>query len=152
MVFIDLKVFHKSGYPSISTWKGATNEFRKNRLCSTLQISADLRVSTMRPTVPRNLQSSNLFLLGSIPVPGVCSIDLSRKPSRYRSLSPRPSRKTLSHGNPQPHLPKHLSLYQRKSRLADLRRFCPGPHLLLLVMKPSTNFRGIRGDCRRRGC
>ena len=28
--FIDLKFFIPSGYSSISTWKGANNEFRKN--------------------------------------------------------------------------------------------------------------------------
>jgi hypothetical protein len=67
---IDLKFFIPSGYSSISTWKGANNEFRKNHFCSTDQISADLRISSMHPTVPRRLQSSNFFLLGSIPTPG----------------------------------------------------------------------------------
>jgi len=128
MVFIDLKFSENSGYPSISTWKGGTYEFGKNRLCSTVQISAYLRVSSMRPTLRGHLQSADLFLLGSILVHGFCSIDLSRKSSRHRSVSSRPTRKTLPHGNPQPHFPKYLSLYQRKSRLADLCRFCPRTH------------------------
>ena len=71
MVFIDLKFSENSGYPSVSTWKDDTYEFGKNRLCSTVQISAYLRVSSMRPTLRGHLQSADLFLLGSILVHGL---------------------------------------------------------------------------------
>src|SRR4030042_3135290 len=128
MAVIDLKFQEYSGYPSISNWKGVAYEFRKNSLCSIDEIPANLRVSPRRPTLSGNVQSANLFLFGSILMHGLCPVGLSRKFARHRSVSSCQTGKTLSYGNPQQNFTKYLSLYQRKSRLADLCRLSPSSH------------------------
>ena len=50
---------------------------------------------------------------------------LSRKPSRYRSLSPCSATQALSHGFPGTGFSQHVGTRQRTPRLADLRRFRP---------------------------
>ncbi len=49
------------------------------------------------------------FLLGPVPVFGLCSAHLPRKSSRHRSLSARPATQVVSHGFPRPNLRNTLA-------------------------------------------
>src|SRR5207253_2917386 len=48
--------------------------------------SAAQGVSEVRSSLPRQLLSKKLFLLGPVSRDGLCPIDLSREPARHRSL------------------------------------------------------------------
>ena len=74
------------------------------------------------PTIPWPLQNEKLFMLGSIPLHGLCPAHLSREPERYRSLSSVESIETLPHGYPRQSLSQYLGPCQRGSGLANLCR------------------------------
>ncbi len=60
----------------------------------------------------------------SISLHGFCSVDLPRKLARHRSLSKSTKQQTLPYGHTDQSSPQHISRCQRKTRLADLCRFC----------------------------
>ena len=83
---------------------------------------------TMRPTIQRSLQGQKLFLLGSIPLHGLCSTNVSRKSPRYRGLSAFGPAETLSHGLSRKGLPQYPGSRQPGPGLANLCRLRPNPH------------------------
>src|SRR5690348_9599485 len=66
-------------------------------------------------------------LFGSVPVDGLCAIDVSRKPARYRSLSSRSRLQALSLGHSLDRSAQYLGQCQRDAGLAHLLRLCPEP-------------------------
>src|SRR5437016_3547991 len=69
-------------------WRLATmaHESWPNRLLAIDRASAAQGVSEVRSSLPRQLLSKKLFLLGPVSRDGLCPIDLSREPARHRSL------------------------------------------------------------------
>ena len=125
MTVFDFKSFVHIGHnPFISQKKGMANAQWAQRFLSTHGFLAKTRIQQMCGTVSRSLPPPNLLLLRSIPLHGICSIDLSRKPSRHRNLSSRDAPQTLSCRHPKQRLSKYLGRCQRKERLAHLCRFC----------------------------
>lgn len=58
-----------------------------NCIFSTYSIPSSLRILKMCETIQRRLPHSSIQLHGSIPMHGICTINLPRKFKRYRSLS-----------------------------------------------------------------
>src|SRR5208283_5397524 len=52
------------------------------------------------------------------------AVNVSRESSRYRILSALDVRTPVSHGFPGKNFSEHIGRYERKPRLAHLRRFC----------------------------
>ncbi len=102
--------------------KGVANEYRKNYFFSSNGISAFARVSQMCRTILRSLQSSEIFMPGSVSMYDVCTVDISRESTRYHCLSSIVSQQTLSYGHSWTSLQKHAGRRQRQQRLAYLRR------------------------------
>ena len=125
MFFFDTKL--RMSHTSSSSQKEMTHGNWENRLCPTHGLSTQVRFSTMRPTIQRPLQGQTLFLLGPIPLHGLCPTDLSGKPSRYRGMSSFDPTQTLSHGLSRKGLTQYAGSCQRGPRLANLCRLCPDP-------------------------
>ncbi len=104
----------------------AADESWPKRLFSTRGLAANLPVSNLRRSIPRQSLRQGFFLLGSVPFSGLCAAHLPRKSPRYRSLSARPATQVVSHGFPWKRLSQHLGQRQRASRLANLRRLRSG--------------------------
>src|SRR3989338_7402906 len=104
--------------------KGMAYEYRQNHFCSRDGASRTSGVSEMRPPLPRQLQSKNLFMPRSISGDGLRSVELPGKSSRYRSLSSGHAHETLSHGNPRRSFSQQSGSCQRNTRLAHLGRLC----------------------------
>src|SRR5262245_32738580 len=108
--------------------KERTDEFWPNDLCTTNGLSSYLRVSPLRRTLPRQLQTQELLLLGSISVHGLRATDLSREPARYRSLSACESNQALSSGHSRSRFTQYACECQLSARLAHLRRLRASAH------------------------
>ena len=50
-------------------------------------VGSPLRLSSFGDATSRRLQSLPVFVLGSLSLPGICAVDLSRELARHRSLS-----------------------------------------------------------------
>ncbi len=109
--------------------KGLADEHRANRFFSNHGYAPSLGLPQMRQTISRRSQNTKILLYGSISLHGIRPINLPRELARYRSMPARQPAKTLSHGHSIPHLTKHISRCQRKSRLANLRRLRPNPYI-----------------------
>src|SRR5690606_30993522 len=109
--------------------KGLADEYRTNRFLTDYGLAPTLGFPQLRQTLPGQSKNTDIFLHGSVPVHGICSINLSREFTRHRDLPPRQSAETVSHGYSIPRLTKHISRRQRKPRLANLRRLCPNSYL-----------------------
>src|SRR3989338_8938791 len=119
---IDLKLPVRFGCSSRK--KGTANEYRENDFCSIDGASSASRVSQMRPSLSRQLQSSKFFMSRPVFGDGVCPTDLSRKSPGYRSLPSGDAFQTLPYGNSWQHIPEKSGSHQRNQRLAYLCRFC----------------------------
>ena len=109
--------------------KGLADEYRTNRFFSNHGPVASLGFPQMRQTISWRPQNTKILLHGPISLYGIRSINLPREFARHRSMPARQPVKTLSHGHSIPHLTKHISRRQRKSRLANLRRLRPNPYI-----------------------
>src|SRR6476620_1531224 len=125
-VVIDLNsISDKPMLPRLLLWKGAVDELWQIDFFTTDGFSSGIRVSPMRGTLSRQLQTEELLLLGSISVHGFRATNLSREPARHRSLSARQSDQALSPRHTRSGFAQHAGPRQLDSRLAYLRRFCP---------------------------
>ena len=68
-----------------------------------------------------------LFLLGPVPLHGLCAAHLPGEPTGYRGLSPGGPAETLPSGDTRQGLPKHPGQRQSGPGLAYLCRLCTGP-------------------------
>src|SRR5271165_848012 len=79
-------------------------------------------VSPLRRALSRQLHGHQLFLLGPVPVHGLCPTHLSREPARHRNLPASFGAAPLPCGDSRPGLAQHLGRCQRVARLAHLCR------------------------------
>src|SRR3990167_4840615 len=94
--FFDLNPESPCGHTFAPLRKEAANEFRKNHLCPTDGLSSRLRLSQVRRALSWPIQGQEFLVLGTIPLSGLRSTDLSGKPARHRGLSARRRDQTLS--------------------------------------------------------
>src|SRR6266496_2663056 len=73
MRFIDLKSNPFQDHPCASLRKEMAEEFRKDGVLSADGFSTFIRVSPLCRSLPGQLQSEELFMLGSVSVFGLCS-------------------------------------------------------------------------------
>jgi len=125
MRFIDLKSNPFQHHPCASLRKEMADEFRKDGVLSADGFSTFIRVSPLCRSLPGQLQSEELFMLGSVSVFGLCSAHLSRKFARHRDLSESRRRKTLPHGHSRQGFSQHSGSRQRGTRLENLPGLCP---------------------------
>ena len=109
--------------------KGLADEYRANGFFSNHGPAASLGFPQMRQTVSWRPQNTAIHLHGPVSKYGICSMNVPREFARHRSMPARQPVKTLSYGHSIPHLTKHISRRQRKSRLANLRRLRSNSYL-----------------------
>jgi len=129
--FFDLKF---NNYPDSSynfppnLLRRKEDEFWKDCICSTTSVSTKLRVQQMCYSISRELQGSNLFVLGSVSMYVLCPIDISGKPAGYRNLPELSSSKALSYWFSWSSIQVYSGLCQRNSRLPHLSRLWSYPY------------------------
>lgn len=74
------------------------HESREDHFCSAHGFFARSRISSLCGKVPGPIQDQILFLLGPIPLYGLCPTYLPGKPPRYSSLLKGEPTKALPHG------------------------------------------------------
>jgi hypothetical protein len=79
MQFIDLKFYSPIGHTSSVMREEMANEYRENRFYSTAGFYPQLRVSPMRRTLQRQLQSKDVFLQRSVPLHGLRPTNLHER-------------------------------------------------------------------------
>lgn len=94
---------------------GQDTVFANHGLCAVENLSPDCR------QIRRRLSRPHAFLCRTFSRSGICTTDVSRKPSGYRSLSCNPSGQAVSHGRPLSGKTLHFGRCQRTSGLAYLR-------------------------------
>jgi len=109
--------------PASTSWVAeGIDERRQVRVCAADAASSAFDVSPLRATLRWRAQGEELLLLGSVPVHGLRTADLSRKPARYRGVSESPALQALSlRISSKQYLAQHPGQCQRNPRLAHLR-------------------------------
>ena len=79
----------------------------------------------LRTNIQRKPQDQIFQLPGSIPVHGICSVDLSGESQRDRDLPSSAKQEALSHGYTWRHCSQYIVQRQQGARLENLRRLCP---------------------------
>ena len=116
------RLFHKN------LWKGLDDERWEVSLRATHGLVAETRFRPLCPQIQRQLSCQAVLLLRSVSLYGVCSVDLSTQPPRYRNLFEFHESQTLPRGHSWHHRTQHFGPSQPKTRLAHLRRLCSDPH------------------------
>ncbi len=116
------KLFHEK------PWKGLDDECRELSLHPTHGLLAQARFRPLRAQVQRKLSYQTFLLLRSIPLHGLCSVNLPTQPSRYRNLFEFHQTQTLPPGLSWHDRSQHFGQSQSESRLAHLCRFRAHPY------------------------
>src|SRR5579862_549174 len=119
----DLNLSRSCGHSFPSLGEDGTDESGQNGFCAADGFHSCARVPGLRRALSRQLQGQQFFLLGPISLHGLCSTDLPRKFARYRNLSSRHGRTTVSSGHSRTCCAQHLGRCQRGTELAHLCRF-----------------------------
>ena len=120
---IDLKMVLCSDHSfSISATQRMANEHWTNRFLSTPRFSSIARVPQMREPIQWKLQNPYVYLSRSFSHALFCTIHLSGKPARYRSLSSFPIEQAISLRYSWQNIPQHDCRCERASGLAYLFR------------------------------
>ena len=124
MLVIDLKsiLYYDHSYTNT---KGVVNEYWQNYIFPNNGVLAYARIPKMCQTLSRQLQNAKLFLLRSISVHGIRSVNFSRKPSRHRGVFAFCPKLSLSYWFSRQSFAQYFSTCKRKARLAYLRRLRP---------------------------
>src|SRR5437588_1183880 len=155
MSFYDLKSFpgfSGLGPLRISLEEGC-REPRTDRIRSNHAVSFSRRIQPVRSALQWKPIHQALFLLGSVSRDGLCSTDLSRESSRYRSLSGCPTQQALSLRAQRTREAIVACRCERTSRLENLRRLRPHTHRhrssTLRRHRPWVGFEcnGLRAGC-----
>src|SRR5262249_53289223 len=112
---------------SRSTSKEKAFEPRTNCICSTHQLPLSQRIQSLRRTLPRQQGCAFILLLGSVTDNGVCPTDLSREPTRHRSLPSCTRQQALPQRPLWSSQALDIGRCQRESRLENLCRFRSEP-------------------------
>src|SRR5271168_4781711 len=107
--------------PAKSFLVGRTHARRQADFRPVDRVLAADNVSSLCRPLRRGAQDQTLHVPRAVSVPRVCTADVSRKSSRYRSVPARASREAVSHGDSQPRFAQHLGGCERGSGLAYLR-------------------------------
>src|SRR6266513_1729008 len=107
------------------------HELWPNRIFTVDQLPSRSPVSSLCRPLRRGPPTAGVLLLGSVSDHALRSVDLPRKPSRYRGVPSLPAGKTLPPGLPRSRVSLDAGRCQRESRLAHLRRFRPSAHRAL---------------------
>src|ERR1700678_2682507 len=118
------KLFHNN------LWKGLDDERWEVSLRPTHGLVAEARFRPLCPEIQRQLPCQAVLMLGSVSLHGICSVDLSTQPPRYRNLLELHESQTVSRWHSWSYRTQHFGPSQPKSRLAHLRRLCTGPHCI----------------------
>src|SRR5919197_377264 len=152
--FIDLNLEFTQSHTSVTFLrKELMDELRQNNLCSTDGLCSRVRISLLCRALPRQLQNQELFLLGSVSHLGLCSIDVSREPQRYRGVSASGAHQALPYGHSQSDFAEHFGQCQSDSRLENLCRFCPCAYPISArplprgALRTRTQLNGLRAGC-----
>ena len=86
----------------------------------------DEGVPPLRGDLQRKSQGQIVQLSGSIPVHGVCSVNLSGKPQRDRNLPSSAKQEALSYGHTWWYCSQYAVQRQQGAQLENLRRLRPG--------------------------
>src|SRR5437016_4045698 len=77
------------------------HELWPNCILAMDQLPSRSRVSSLCRSLRRQPSTSRILLLGPVSDHGFCSVDVPRKPSRYRSVSSLPAGKAVPHRLPR---------------------------------------------------
>ena len=86
VIFFDLKKCKKGFLPYNPTkiiLLGGKDELWEDDICSIAPVSAKVRIQSMCESVSRQLQGTKLFVLGSVFMHVLCTINLQGKSERY---------------------------------------------------------------------
>lgn len=139
-LFFDFKLvcFPRSSYNLLQNHlRRIQDEFWKNRICSTITVSAMLRVQQMCYSLSRQLQGSQLFVLGPVPLHVLCPTDIPGESSGYRDMLELSSTKTLSYRLSWSDIQINLGRCQREQGLSYLSglRSCPYKYSMQTIQK-----------------
>ena len=126
------------------------DEFWKNGLRSIASAPAAIRIQSLCSSISRQSQSQKLLLPRSIPLHGLRSTDLSRKPARHRNVPQLPQGETLSHGIPREARQVNSSRCKRTPGLPHISglRLCAYQHSQQTLSGRRTGFRSeVGGLC-----
>ena len=113
---------------SRSTSKESAFEPRTNRVCSTHQLLVSQRIQPVRRALRWQQECAHFLLLGPVADNVIRPTDLSREPSRYRSVSGRTTEQALSLRTQRTSEALLACRCQRTSGLENLRRFRSHAH------------------------
>src|SRR3990172_1164418 len=123
MQLFELKLFLPIGHNSAAPRKEiAYHEYRQNCFLSNHGFRPIVSFPAVRCSLQRKLQGDYVHLSGSVPLHGLRSTYLSRKPQGHRSMSSCSKIKTVPYGNQRKHFTKHSGPCKREPRLANLCR------------------------------
>ena len=105
---------------SESKKRGAANECKKNSFLTNNGLFSISSISKVYKTISGKLQDAKVFLLRSISVYGICSIDISGKSEGHRSLFAFKKREVISFRYSGQHIKKHIGIRKRNKGLAYL--------------------------------
>src|SRR3989339_2152539 len=125
-IFFD---FNSGLYFDHSFHIGVVNEHWKNCFRSTARTFPLLRIFKMCRSIPRRIQSKNIFLPKPVFSDGLCSTDPAGKSPRYRNMLAGHAIETVPHRLSWNHLPQYTCKRKLTTRLADIRRLCTYAYL-----------------------
>src|SRR5215471_18600622 len=102
-------------------------EPRSNRIRSTDELPLSQRIQSLCRALRGQQKRSFILLLEPVFDDGIRPTDISREPSRYRSLPACTSEQSLSLRPDGSSQTLDIGRRKRESRLEDLRRFCTQP-------------------------
>ena len=100
--------------------RATVHEQRTNSVFTDSRFHSKAPIQGVCQSIQRKLSRQIVLLFRSISDNGFCPTDVSRKPARYRSLSPLSEQQALSHGHPQSGVEKYSGQRQQGTRLANL--------------------------------
>ena len=121
---IDLKCSRLRLHLDATLRQEAVRELGQDDFFSVDGLSSFSGIPSLRRPLQRQLQTPTLFLLGSVPVYGLCATYLPRKSARHRSVFALRWHQALPHGHSQSCRAEHVGECEPSSRLAYLCRFC----------------------------
>ena len=124
---IDLKLALRCRAGSVAEpRKGTPHKYRQTSVRATDGLRPRLPVSQMHRALSRRVQSAGVFLLEPVLVRGVCPTDLSREPTRHRSVSALGADQALPRGDSWNGGAQYIGSCQCGSELAHLCRLRTG--------------------------
>src|SRR5208283_11753 len=135
---VDLNSSLHIGNPLETEISGGANVYWQDPVCTDNGFSSMDHVLSHSRALQRRLSRSHIALCRAISNNGLCSTDLSRKPSGYRGMPVVSNIQALPYGNQRTNFSLYSGRCQRIPRLAHLRRF-----------RPAVDLSGKKAVCQR---